>query len=141
MDIRLYETNDITKAVCLLAEKLYDQGKRIQIVCVNQLMVVSLDQALWQFKQLSFLPHMTDLDSVDPLTQPIFITSNLADNLNQADVIISCNAAPKKVDCASLIGICNTESCPQFIALYQPAQHFVQAEEGAWQTVDQILAP
>lgn len=132
MDIRLYETNDTTKAICQLAEKLYDQGKRIQIVCTNQLVMVSLDQALWQFKQLSFLPHMTDLDSVDPPTQPIFITSNLENNLNQADVIISCNAVPKKVSCSSLIGVCNAESCPTFIAIYPPDQHFVQTDDGAW---------
>lgn len=133
MDVRLYETSDTVKAVCQLTEKLYGQGKRIQIICANQLMVVSLDQALWQFKQLSFLPHMTDLDGVDPATQPIFITSNQEDNLNHADIVLSCNTAPKKVDCASLIGICNTESCQQFSTLYKPDQHFVQTNEGAWQ--------
>ena len=132
MDIRLYETSDIVKAVCQLTEKLYGQGKRIQIICGNQLMVVGLDQALWQFKQLSFLPHMTDLDNVDPLTQPIFITSNLESNQNQADVLISCNVIPPKVDFTSLIGICNAEICPQFIAVYPPNQHFVQTEEGGW---------
>lgn len=139
MDVRLYETNDITKVVCQLTEKLYNQGERIQIVCLNQLMVVGLDQALWQFKQLSFLPHMTDLDSIDPSTQPIFITSNLEDNLNQADVIIGCNTAPKKVSCASLIGICNAEFYQQFITLYPPTQHFVQTEDGAWQA--KVLLP
>ena len=133
MDIRLYETSDITKAVCQLVEKLYGQGKRIQIICQNQLMVVSLDQALWQFKQLSFLPHMTDLDNADPMTQLIFITSNLADNLNQAEVIISCNTTPQKADCINLIGICDTEFCPQFIALYPPQQHFIQMQGEAWQ--------
>jgi DNA polymerase IIIc chi subunit len=132
MDIRLYETNDITKVVCQLVEKIYGQDKRIQIICPNQLMVVSLDQALWQFKQLSFLPHMTDLDHVDPATQPIFITSNSEANLNQADVILSCNVVPKKMNCESLIGICNSEVCPQFMAMYQPNQYFIQTEEG-WQ--------
>ena len=132
MDIRLYETTDTTKALCQLTEKLYNQGKRIQIVCANQLMVNVIDQTLWQFKQLSFLPHMTDLDSVDPSTQPIFITSNTTDNLNQAEVIISCNTVPTKADCVSLIGICDPTSSPSFITAYPPNQHFVQTAEGGW---------
>lgn len=133
MDIRLYETTDSVKAVCQLTEKLYGQGKRIQIICASRPMVVTLDQALWQFKQLSFLPHMTDLDAVNPDTQPIFITSNLDDNLNHADTILSCNAIPQKVDCTDLIGICEEETSQKFAALYKPDQYFVQTNEGAWQ--------
>lgn len=133
MDIRLYETTDSVKAVCQLTEKLYGQDKRIQIVCANQPMVVSLDQALWQFKQLSFLPHMTDLDGVNPETQPIFITSNLDDNLNCADVILSCNAIPQKVDSADLIGVCDREVSQKFTVLYKPDQSFVQIDDGPWQ--------
>lgn len=133
MDIRLYETTDVVKAVCQLTEKLYGQGKHVQIVCANQLMVVSLDQALWQFKQLSFLPHMTDLDGVQPETQPIFITSNLDDNLNCAEVILSCNTIPQKVDDADLIGVCDQEVSSKFIAFYKPNQYFVQTNDEPWQ--------
>jgi|GEM_PF-5246820 len=132
MDIRLYETSDPIKAVCLLTEKLYKQGKKIQIVCENPLMVSNVDQALWQFKQLSFLPHMTDLDRIDPFTQPIFITSDMDKNLNQADIIICCNTVPHKVDCEHIVGICDSTSCSSFKTTYIPTQHFVQTPEGNW---------
>lgn len=132
MNIRLYETNDVVKAVCQLTEKLYNQNKRVQIFCANPLMVVTIDNALWQCKQMSFLPHMTDLDAVDPLTQPIFITSRSDENVNQAAIVLSCNTVPKKIDCDDLIGICDATTCSEFINTYPPDQQFIQTENGAW---------
>ena len=134
MDIRLYETQDLVKAICQLTEKLYGQNRRLQIICANPLMVTGIDQALWQFKQLSFIPHMTDLDQVDPMTQPIFITTCADQNLNQAEIIIACNTVPSQIHCESLIGICDSSVTSAFKASYTPDQCFVQMAEGGWKS-------
>ncbi len=132
MDIKLYQTTDTIKALCLLVEKIYVQGKRVQIVCADELTMSNLDQALWQFKQLSFIPHMTDYDHVNPQDETIFITLNNKENLNQADVIINYNMVSETRNCESLVGICNAETSVIFLKHYTPSQHFIQNSQGQW---------
>lgn len=133
MDIRLYQTHDVIKAACYLAEKLYNQKQRILILCPNPLMVEAMDQALWQFKQLSFIPHMTDVDNIDPKTQQIFISCNTKENANDTNAVLCCDVVPNHIlDVPVFLGVLSFPLCQEFTEKFQPTQHFVQKEEGGW---------
>ena len=142
MDVRLYETPDVLKTACQLTEKLYGQNKRVLIICQNPLAMTALDQMLWSFKQLSFLPHMTDIDKVDPKNQPIFLTCQTNQNLNDAEIVIFCNTISascfhenqKKEVINGIVGIFdpNQPFIQKFVDTYPPNQRFTQTVEGGW---------
>ena len=60
---------------CEIAERIYAQGGRVQIVAVDQEQVARLDDLLWTFKPGSFVPHglWKGVGSESP--QPVFITT------------------------------------------------------------------
>ncbi len=62
-------TNDDAKIffVCELIESLYEQEKSMFVWCENKNQAERLDEALWQFKEDSFIPHNVEGEGPIPL--------------------------------------------------------------------------
>ena len=60
---------------CEIAEENYVQGKRVQIVVVDQQQAERLDDLLWTFKPDSFVPHSLWAGSPDIPEEPVVITT------------------------------------------------------------------
>lgn len=72
------------------AERLFLEGKRIQIIAPNDEALRYLDELLWSYKPESFLPHAI-ASSRSP--EALVLTKELS-NLNQADVLINLLPVP-----------------------------------------------
>jgi DNA polymerase-3 subunit chi len=60
---------------CEIAEENYAQGRRVQIIVVDQEQAERLDDLLWTFKPDSFIPHGLWAGSPDEPEQPVVITT------------------------------------------------------------------
>ena len=60
---------------CEIAERIYAQGGRVQIVAVDQEQVARLDDLLWTFKPGSFVPHGLWKGMDSESDQPVIITT------------------------------------------------------------------
>lgn len=79
-----------------LLENIIAKGNRVYIFCQNQQLLESLDESLWSYEQLSFLPHATTSDP-RPADQPILLSSNI-NNINNANILaIIGNAIPDNI--------------------------------------------
>ena len=85
---------------CEIAQENYAQGKRVQIVVVDQEQAERLDDLLWTFKPDSFVPHGLWLGSSDEPEQPVVITSR--------------DEAVKGMDCLVMIGYSDVDLVRQF---------------------------
>lgn len=86
---------------CVLVQKVWRQGHNIFINTSSALAAEELDQLLWTFKDISFLPH-TILADQDVEDVPIIIGhDNQPDNLIPQQIAIMLNltsAVPKRLD-------------------------------------------
>jgi|SRR5919106_3499477 DNA polymerase-3 subunit chi len=64
--------------VCLLAHKAYDQGQSLYIHASSREEVNTLDELLWTFRDISFLPHQRIDEGLSP----------------DAPIVIGCGEAP-----------------------------------------------
>lgn len=76
----------LERALPRLVEKAYTGGNRVLLIESNPERLDVLNQVLWTFSTLVFLPHGAVKDGA-PEDQPILL-SPTADNLNQADIAI-----------------------------------------------------
>ena len=60
---------------CEIAEEDYARGRRVQILAVDQEQAERLDDLLWTFKPVSFIPHGLWVGSPDEPEQPVVITT------------------------------------------------------------------
>ena len=60
---------------CEIAEENYARGRRVQILAVDQEQAERLDDLLWTFKPVSFIPHGLWVGSPDEPAQPVVITT------------------------------------------------------------------
>jgi len=79
--------SNIEQFVCLLTEKAFKQGHKIHIHTVDEQQSTRVDNLLWTFKELSFLPHVKMGDEQQSET-PIHI-SHEQDKAFLADVLIN----------------------------------------------------
>ena len=68
--------NRIEMRACEIAEKNYAQGRRLQIVAVDQKQAERLDDLLWTFKPDSFVPHGLWLGYPDEPAESVVITAS-----------------------------------------------------------------
>lgn len=71
-------------------EKLFLEGKRIQILAPNDASLNYIDDLLWAYKAESFLPHAI---SASATPEPLIITKS-HDNLNKADILFNLLPTP-----------------------------------------------
>ena len=77
---------DYTKALCKLIETIWLRSNKVIIYCQDALKLQKMDEVLWSYEQLSFLPHVLDNDNIAPST-PVVLTSNER-NINNANIIV-----------------------------------------------------
>lgn len=61
--------------LCELIEKLYRQEKTVLVWCESREQAERLDEALWQFKEESFIPHNLEGEGPTPLP-PVHLVYN-----------------------------------------------------------------
>lgn len=84
------------KAFPKLLENIIAKGNKIHILCQDQQILESLDDLLWTYEQLSFLPHATIQDQ-RPNDQPIILSTNTT-TLNKANIVaIAGNILPDNI--------------------------------------------
>lgn len=98
MDIVFYElmVTSVEKALPKLVEKIYEKGLRTHIYCPDDVVLKILNDCLWTYAQLGFLPHGTVLDPIHRHAEnPIWLSLSL-DFVNTPDTLIS--LVPKQID-------------------------------------------
>ena len=76
VDFYVYELSDYQfyqTLVCNLVEEAYNQENNILLLCENEESCETLDELLWTFKDVSFIPHEKKLNN-KILTQHINLT-------------------------------------------------------------------
>jgi len=87
--------------VCKLAEKAVKQSKRVFIHTECEQLAASLDAALWQYRDDSFLPHCTLENSpteTSPMDTPL--TTRSADHADSGSTHAADNLEPVAIGCA-----------------------------------------
>ena len=77
VDFYVYELSDYQfyqRLVCNLVEEAYIQENNILLLCENEQSCENLDELLWTFKDISFIPHEKKKLKNKILTQHIHIT-------------------------------------------------------------------
>lgn len=73
------ERTSLEQAAGALLEKCLQHDKRVLAVSDRVERRASLDQALWTYRDESFLPHGRDeAEGLDPAAQPVLISHNMA---------------------------------------------------------------
>jgi DNA polymerase III subunit chi len=92
-EIRFYhlEQRRIDQALPPLLEHALEEGRRVLVRASSDEMVAALNERLWTYDESSFLPHGAAGDG-DPMTQPIFLTSEL-ENPNSATMLVKLSGA------------------------------------------------
>jgi DNA polymerase III subunit chi len=92
-EIRFYhlEQRRIDQALPPLLERALEEGRRVLVRASSDEMVAALNERLWTYDESSFLPHGAAGDG-DPMTQPIFLTSEL-ENPNAATMLVQLSGA------------------------------------------------
>ncbi len=91
---------------CRLIEKAYLQGQTTLVWCHDEEAVKKLDDLLWIFKEDSFIPHTTEIDSTPTAVHLIFQEENFINK----DILINLRSElPQKTNLfARIIQIVNT---------------------------------
>jgi DNA polymerase-3 subunit chi len=92
-EIQFYhlEQRRVDQALPPLLERALEEGRRVLVRASSDEMVAALNERLWTYDDASFLPHGAAGDG-DPMTQPIFLTSEL-ENPNAATMLIRLSGA------------------------------------------------
>jgi DNA polymerase III subunit chi len=92
-EIRFYhlEQRRLDQALPSLLERALEDGRRVLVRAASDEMVAALNERLWTYDDASFLPHGAAGDG-DPMTQPIFLTSEL-ENPNAATMLVRLSGA------------------------------------------------
>lgn len=81
-------STELYRAIHQLADKINATGKKLLILCHDEMQLKELDQSLWSLGRISFLPHATIFDALNE-QQPILLTLNIDLNPNNADFIMN----------------------------------------------------
>lgn len=79
--------SSLERALPRLLEKMLAAGHRVEVLVGSEERLKSLDHACWTYTPLSFLPHATPMDGLDPKDQPIWITTT-PQRPNGASVVV-----------------------------------------------------
>lgn len=75
-----------TKSLPKLIETVWGKDNRILIHSIDQAQLQELDNLLWSYEQLSFLPHVIDGDSLTAETPIVLTTGEI--NLNNSNILL-----------------------------------------------------
>ncbi|MBS0236408.1 MAG: DNA polymerase III subunit chi [Proteobacteria bacterium] len=122
--------------------------KRVVILCSSTVEVKECDNLLWSYAQLSFMPHGTHADPYKQ-EQLVYITQDLADRANNAEVLLLYNAAAHVNHMQSLVDtvfekvivfiepaheVLMRQLTDELAKLKITPRFFAQKPDGSWQT-------
>ncbi len=90
------ERSGVSEALAPLLEKTLQRGWRALVRSLDTARLESLDDALWTYRDASFLPHGRD-DGARPERQPVLLTVH-DENPNEADVVFLLDGAGAPAD-------------------------------------------
>ncbi len=93
-EVNFYLFEDLSKNLGKLLESIIQNNNRAIVLCSNPEDIVDIDNQLWTYSQLSFLPHGT-IDDVMPEHQPILLTTSTTDKaINGATTLVCIDIIP-----------------------------------------------
>ncbi|NND60921.1 MAG: DNA polymerase III subunit chi [Gammaproteobacteria bacterium] len=102
---------ELQRLACRLVDKAWQQGMRTLINADEPTTATALDDLLWTFRDISFLPHASnDADS---------------NTLNRVAAIVACNQPPA-VDCGLLINL--SPEVPKFFSRFERVAELVDKD-------------
>ncbi len=89
MNLSFYKLTSSTpdQALSKLLPKILSNGMRAVVVAESEDQMDALNTSLWTLGTGSFIPHGSAKDGVDPMLQPVWL-STILENPNNADVIV-----------------------------------------------------
>jgi len=69
-----------------LMEGIVSKGNKVLVYTKNDIRISEIDDVLWTFSQLSFLPHSTHRDEVKA-ENLVYITDDISDNANNSNFL------------------------------------------------------
>ncbi len=128
-----------------LLEGVLNKGNRIHVYCNNE-SIAEIDDLLWSYEQLSFLPHAT-ADDPHPEDQPIILSNKpfskngakvlaiandiIPENHHEFDKILCVFDQSKHGSIESFIKQCDEKKLHKSL--------FIQNAQGSWDKVENIL--
>ena len=96
--VSVYKLNNtpFIKGLASLLETILKKGHKVHIICANKEEMEMLDQNLWTYSSLSFLPHGTE-DDPEPDKQKIYISCS-PENKNGADILAIRHDLPAELE-------------------------------------------
>ena len=83
--------DDINYAICKIIKKYFEQEKRVIVSSKDQNVINNINNLLWTFEQLSFIPHCIEKD-YDSLTPVLLMDANFKnDSISKKDYNIFIN--------------------------------------------------
>ena len=83
--------DDINHAICKIIKKYFEQEKRVIVSSKDQNVINNINNLLWTFEQLSFIPHCIEKD-YDSLTPVLLMDANFKnDSISKKDYNIFIN--------------------------------------------------
>ena len=134
------------KAFPKIMEVAVSKGAKVHVRCDSEAIVQEIDNLLWTYEQLSFLPHATDKDPM-PNEQPIIISSQNKP-LNSADVLALVGKdIPENIqDYKKALILCDPKDASAKEATYKQIdflkkndfkiRYFKQNQNGAWEAAN-----
>lgn len=132
----------IVRGTAKLLEIIIQKNFRVHILCKNKSEMYKLDNDLWIYSVLAFLPHATEEDTFLD-RQKILLTTQTS-NLNNANVLLANDTVPELVDnYERFVSIYDTstdevliqEQVKNLAALNIPVTIF-EEERSSWKRVD-----
>lgn len=74
------------KGICKLIQTIHNKGTRLTLLCADPATMEGLDNMLWSFEQLSFIPHLR-YDEPNAEQTPIVISPNPT-NINKSEALV-----------------------------------------------------
>lgn len=74
------------RLICRIVEKAWQQGHSVYIRCADSSGVRNIDDLLWQFKDVSFVPHALEDDDTNPA--PVSLGMSVSNSAN-ADILVN----------------------------------------------------
>lgn len=89
-DVNFYhlQSDPLIRALPRLLEKVYERQLTALIRGRTEECLGELDECLWSFKPLSFMPHAIEQDGLEAAVQPILLTLSPDQNQNNANVLV-----------------------------------------------------
>jgi len=120
------------KFVPKLVEQIISKGSKVFILCRDEEQVKSYDELLWSYEQLSFLPHVTNIDHTAAETA-IVIGANLEQS-NGKNVMLCLRAEKLNIptNFEKVIYLKNKDFNENYLPAGIDVSSFKQLANGSW---------